>query len=115
MSTTTLTEAARMFEEALEYLETFAAESRKQIGVTASACDVVQGRVDMDELRTELDLRSRELAVASAFLEGLDEKCNELQALYADVAAQLDRCMNRSGNEEGDDEGFSPSSISPLA
>ncbi|MBF0586850.1 hypothetical protein INT08_06380 [Prosthecochloris sp. N3] len=117
MSRTTLTEAARLFEESLEYLESFARESRKQIGMTSSACDLVQGRVDMEELRTELDSRSQDLALASAFLEGLQEKSTELQGLYADVAAQIDRCLHQgpSGAADDDDEGFSPSSISPLA
>ncbi len=115
MSATMLSDAARLFEEALESIEAFAVESRKQIGLTASACDVIQRDLDMQGLREDIDEQSRDLAVAAAFLHGLDEKCAELQVLYADVSAQLDRCIDRSLDADEDSDDFSPSSISPLA
>jgi len=115
MSAIMLADAARLFEDALEAIEAFAVESRKQIGLTASACDVIQHDIDMQELRDTIDEQSQDLAVAAAFLEGLEEKCSELQILYADVSAQLDRCIDRSLDVDEDRDDFSPSSISPLA
>lgn len=106
-------EAARLFEGALEDLERFAVDIRKRVGAAASACDMVSGESEMNEIRDEVEERSRDLAEATAILNGLAERCSGLQTEYADVSVLL----SMGGLDEFDelDDDFDPSSISPLA
>ncbi|WP_156767458.1 hypothetical protein [Prosthecochloris sp. CIB 2401] len=115
MSAASMYEAARLFEGALEDLERFAVDVKKRVGSAASACDLVSGESEMNEIRDEIDERSRDLAEATAILNGLAERCSNLQAVYADVSVLLSESIGGLDEFDEYDDDFDPSSISPLA